>query len=63
MPRAAGLADAIREQLGLEAKLVKGRSGVFEVVLDGELIYSKKAEGRFPEVGEVEEALADLLAE
>jgi selT/selW/selH-like putative selenoprotein len=28
-------------------------NGVFEVVLDGKLIYSKKATGRFPENKEV----------
>ena len=35
--------------------------GVFDVRLDGALIYSKKAVGRFPEPGEVEASLADRL--
>ena len=34
---------------------------MFEVALDGEVLFSKKAEGRFPEPGEVEEALAGRL--
>lgn len=38
----------------MKPTLVKGRNGVFEVTLDGELIYSKKGNGRFPEPGEVE---------
>ena len=35
---------------------------MFEVVVDGQLIYSKKATGRFPESGEVERLLAPHLA-
>ena len=30
---------------------------MFEVVVDGDLVYSKRATGRFPEDGEVEELL------
>lgn len=32
---------------------MKGRGGVFEVHLDGELLFSKRSTGRFPEPGEV----------
>lgn len=42
--------------------LEKGQSGVFEVSLDGELLFSKKALGRFPEDGEVEAAIAERVA-
>jgi selT/selW/selH-like putative selenoprotein len=38
--------------------LIKSRGGVFEVTLDGGLLFSKKEAGRFPAAGEV----ADLLA-
>ena len=34
-------------------ELVSGSSGRFEVTLDGELVFSKKAVGRFPRPGEV----------
>jgi hypothetical protein len=34
---------------------------VFVVALDGEVLFSKKATGRFPEPGEVEAALAGRL--
>jgi selT/selW/selH-like putative selenoprotein len=37
--------------------LIKGRGGVFDVVADGKLIYSKHATGRFPEEHEIVEAL------
>lgn len=34
-------------------ELSSGSSGRFEVTLDGELLFSKKATGRFPKPGEV----------
>jgi selT/selW/selH-like putative selenoprotein len=38
----------------VEAELIPGRySGVYDVVVDGQLLYSKKKTGRFPEKGEV----------
>jgi selT/selW/selH-like putative selenoprotein len=36
---------------------VKGSGGVFEVTLDNQVIFSKKATGRFPLPGEVVAAL------
>ncbi len=36
-----------------ELALVTGSKGVFDVVVDGELIYSKHAEGRHAAAGEV----------
>jgi len=30
-------------------KLIQSSGGVFEVVVDGELVYSKKATGTFPD--------------
>jgi selenoprotein W-related protein len=33
--------------------LVKGDRGVFDVRLDGEMIFSKKAAGRFPTTAEI----------
>lgn len=35
---------------------------MFEVVVGNELVYSKKKEKRFPQPGEVEEALAERLS-
>ena len=34
-------------------ELQSGNNGRFEVMLDGELLFSKKATGRFPKPGEV----------
>ena len=47
------MAAEIKQARGIEAKLIKGSGGVFEVVLDGRLIFSKHQLGRFPEPGEL----------
>jgi selT/selW/selH-like putative selenoprotein len=47
------LAAEIKQARGIDAKIIKGSGGQFEVVLDGKLIFSKKALGRFPTPGEV----------
>ena len=39
---------------GAEIELVKSSGGVFEITLDDELVFSKKATGRFPQWKEVE---------
>jgi hypothetical protein len=38
-------------------KLVEGRGGVFDVVADGRLLFSKDRAHRFPETGEILRAL------
>jgi selenoprotein W-related protein len=35
------------------ATLIAGSGGVFEVSVDGKVIFSKKSVGRFPEEGEI----------
>jgi selenoprotein W-related protein len=40
-----------------EIKLIPGGGGVFEVQLNGDLIFSKKELGRFPEDGEIPKLL------
>ncbi len=41
----------------VDTELIEGRGGVFKVWKDGELIWDKHAEGRFPDPGEVLEKL------
>jgi selenoprotein W-related protein len=41
--------------------LIPSGGGVFEVVVDGALIFSKKAEKRHPEYAEIKTALARFL--
>jgi selT/selW/selH-like putative selenoprotein len=40
--------------------LIEGSGGVFEVIADEKVIFSKKKEGRFPEHDEVLKSLAAL---
>ena len=40
-----------------EVELVQSWGGVFEISRDGELIFSKKQSGRFPEWQEIKEKL------
>jgi selenoprotein W-related protein len=42
--------------------LVPGKGGIFEVRLDGETIWSRKAEGRFPETPELKQRIRDHVA-
>jgi selT/selW/selH-like putative selenoprotein len=39
--------------LGFTPRFIKSGGGVFEVNLNGDIIFSKRATGRFPEAGEV----------
>lgn len=55
------MADEIEKQLGEKVELIKGKDGVFEVELDGQILFSKKATGRFPDTGEVEAVLSERL--
>ncbi len=47
-------------KLDQAAKLLQSSGGVFEVEYKGQLLFSKKATGRFPEDGEVLRILANL---
>ena len=39
---------------GAEVELVKSGGGVFEITVDGQLVFSKKKLGRFPTDAEVD---------
>ena len=41
----------------MDVELIRGKNGVFEVMADGDLVFSKKAEGRHAEINEVLETL------
>jgi len=45
-----------------EVALVPGTGGIFDVKLDGELIYSRKEAGRFPESKELKQLVRDRIA-
>ena len=51
---------ALREEFGVEARLIEGHDGVFDVILDGETIFCKFEEMRFPRKEEIMEAIKKL---
>jgi len=46
------VAAEIRDALGIEVELIDGGGGIFDVCVDGKLVFSKANVGRFPEDGE-----------
>jgi selenoprotein W-related protein len=46
------LAEELERELGAKVKLKASHGGVFEVSVDGDLVFSKKSLGRFPDAGE-----------
>jgi selenoprotein W-related protein len=63
--RAAWLAQELlttfEQELG-EVALLPGSGGVFEIRVEGELIWSRKEQGRFPEAKEVKQLVRDRIA-
>src|SRR5438552_3019376 len=45
-----------------EVALIPGKDAVFEVRLDREVIFSRKQEGRFPELKELKQLVRDRIA-
>jgi len=45
-----------------EVALVPGTGGIFEVRVDGNLIWSKKDQGRFPDSKELKQLVRDRVA-
>ena len=49
----------MQHEFGATVELVEGKDGVFEVTVDGDLVFSKRALGRFPDDGEVAGSIRD----
>jgi len=47
------LAATIQREFSVQSELIEGSGGIFDVKLDGQLIYSKHEQGRFPEHDEI----------
>jgi selT/selW/selH-like putative selenoprotein len=54
------VAASLKSRFSEDAQIKAGRTGQFDVVVDGKLIFSKAEAGRFPVEGEVEERFAAL---
>ena len=63
--RAAWLAQELLTTFDADLKavsLMPGTGGVFEVRLNGAVLYSRKTEGRFPESKEIKQLIRDVIA-
>ena len=43
----------MRKAIGVEAELIPGSDGIFDVIVEGDRVFSKHETGRLPEPGEV----------
>ena len=50
----------MEREFGTSVRLIKGKDGVFEVEVDGKSVFSKRALGRFPNPGEVSDAIRGI---
>ncbi len=55
------LLTTFSEELG-EVALQPGEGGILEIRIDGELIFSRKEKGRFPEAKEIKQLVRDKIA-
>jgi selenoprotein W-related protein len=62
--RAAWLAQELLSTFGAdlgEVALAPGKGGIFEVTVDEVLVWSRAAEGRFPEAKELKQRVRDIV--
>jgi len=43
----------LKKNLGAEIELIAGSNGIFDITVDGRMIYSKFEQGRFPQSQEI----------
>ena len=53
LPRASRLEEELKNAFGAEVELLPSTGGVFEITVDGKIVFSKKELKRFPEEGEI----------
>ena len=59
-PRALSLRDELNNKFGINSELIESSGGVFEIKVNGHLIFSKIGLGRFPNPGEIVQFIEDL---
>jgi len=47
------MGDELKKNLGADIELVAGSNGIFDITVDGKMIFSKLEQGRFPQADEV----------
>ncbi|MGH7791006.1 MAG: SelT/SelW/SelH family protein [Thermodesulfobacteriota bacterium] len=46
----------------LEVALVPGKGGIFDVIVDDELLWSREEKGRFPDIKELKQLVRDRVS-
>jgi selenoprotein W-related protein len=62
--RAAWMAQEVLQTFGLEmaaVTLVPGTGGIFEITLNGELVWERKRDGGFPDVRQLKQLVRDRI--
>jgi len=54
------LAAKIKEAYEIEVKLIEGDNGIFDIAVNGKLIYSKLETGVFPDENEIIKAINEI---
>jgi len=57
LPRAEALASEIKKKYGVDAELVKGVKGIFDVYVDDKRVFSRHETKRFPEPQDIFEKI------
>ena len=61
--KAASLAGELTKQFQIkDVEMVPSSGGTFDVRMNDKLVFSKHEEGRFPEPGEVEHRITEILS-
>jgi selenoprotein W-related protein len=47
-------------ELGIEPELIRGDRGIFDIAVDGKLIFSKHSTGQFPDEAEIIRTIRSL---
>ena len=47
------MAAELKKEFGADSKLIKGEGGIFDVKINGKLVYTKAKTFGFPEPGEI----------
>ncbi|HEX7927283.1 MAG TPA: Rdx family protein [bacterium] len=53
MPEATRAAAELKQALSIDSKLTEGKGGIFDVTVNGMVVFSKDKVYRFPEDGEL----------
>lgn len=55
------MAAALAERVGVRAELIEGDDGIFDVAVDGHVVYSRADTGKFPSDREIAKLVRERL--